>query len=158
MSIVRFFMLLSLAVWVGGIIFFALVMAPAAFAVLPLRQYAGQIVSRTLDWLHGIGCASGIVFLITSMIHSRNVSGATQPFAGRHVLVIAMIVLTLISQFAISGRMLALRNEMRVIDEIAVTDPRRVEFNRLHQWSTRIEGAVLALGLLTIYLTARQLR
>ena len=39
MSLVRFFMLLSLVVWVGGIAFFAFVLAPTVFypGILPSR-------------------------------------------------------------------------------------------------------------------------
>jgi hypothetical protein len=51
--------------------------------------------------------------------------------------------------------MAALRAEMGEIDQVAPTDARRVEFNNLHQWSTRIEVLVLLLGLATIYLIAR---
>jgi hypothetical protein len=68
-----------------------------------------------------------------------------------------MILLTLVSQLAISGRMLALRNEMRVIDDLPATDARRMQFNRLHQWSTRIESMVLLFGLGALFLTVRKL-
>ena len=68
-----------------------------------------------------------------------------------------MIVLTLISVFAISIRMLELRNQMVFIDNVPHEDARRVEFNRLHVWSTRLESAVLLLGLAVIFLTARRL-
>ena len=68
-----------------------------------------------------------------------------------------MIALTLISMFAISTRMLALRNDMVFIDNVPQDDARRVEFNRLHVWSTRLEGAVLLLGLAVIFLTSRRL-
>ena len=57
-----------------------------------------------------------------------------------------MIVLTLISMFAISTRMLDLRNQMVFIDNVPHDDARRVEFNRLHVWSTRLESTVLAAG------------
>ena len=40
MSVLRFFMLLSLVVWLGGIIFFAFVVAPTVFSVLPTRHLA----------------------------------------------------------------------------------------------------------------------
>jgi hypothetical protein len=33
-----------------------------------------------------------------------------------------------------------------------------VEFNRLHVWSTRLEGGVFVLGLAALLLTARRLR
>jgi hypothetical protein len=68
-----------------------------------------------------------------------------------------MIFLTLVSQLAVGGKLMALRTEMGVIDNLSPNDARRVEFNRLHQWSTRLESAVLLLGLGVLYLTARRL-
>jgi uncharacterized membrane protein len=159
MSFLRFLMLLSLVIWIGGLIFFAFVMAPALFnpAVLPTRQLAGNVVSRTLGALHWMAIGCGIVFAITSMIDSRVVNGAAQPFAPRRLLVYLMIILTLVSMFAISPRMQVLRQQMVMIDEVPHDDARRVEFNRLHQWSTRIEGTVLVLGLALLFLTARRM-
>src|SRR5690349_1508295 len=87
MSILRFFVWLSLVVWVGGIIFFAFVVAPTVFRVLPTHQLAGNVVSRSLSLLHGIGLMCGVAFLVTSMINSAVVTGTAQPFAARHVLV-----------------------------------------------------------------------
>ena len=159
MSIVRFLQLLSLVVWIGGIAFFAFVLAPTVFhpGILPSRQLAGQVVSRSLGILHWMGLTCGVVFLVTSMLDSQITTGFTSIFAARNLLVFAMIVLTLVSMFAISTRMLELRNDMVFIDNVAHDDPRRVEFNRLHEWSTRLEGAVLLLGLGVIFLTARRL-
>jgi uncharacterized membrane protein len=157
MSLVRFCMLLALVVWLGGIVFFAFVLAPTVFAVLPTRELAGNVVSRSLTLLHGMGVISGIIFAFASMLHSRLSAGTAQPLSARHLLVYGMIVLTLVSQFAVSGKMAALRTEMGVIDNLPQNDARRLEFNRLHQWSTRLEGAVLLLGLTILYLTARRL-
>lgn len=159
MSLVRFFMLLSLVVWVGGIAFFAFVLAPTVFhsGILPSRQLAGAVVSRSLGILHWIGFGSGVIFLVTSTIDSQVVSGVPNLFSARNLLVCAMILLTLISMFAISTRMLDLRNQMVFIDDVPHDDARRAEFNRLHVWSTRLESAVLLLGLAVIFLTARRL-
>ena len=44
---------------------------------------------------------------------------------------------------------------MGEIDKVAASDARRVEFNALHQWSTRLEVVVLVLGLISIYDFAR---
>jgi len=159
MTVIRFLMLLSLVVWVGGIIFFAFVLAPTVFhsGILPSRHLAGAVVSRSLGILHAIGLSCGLVFLVTSMIDSQVITGSVAPFAGRNLLVYVMIVLTLVSMFAISSRMLNLRNDMVFIDNVPHDDPRRVEFNRLHEWSTRLEGGVLLLGLAVIFLTSRRL-
>ncbi len=159
MSFIRFLMLLSLVIWIGGIIFFAFVVAPTVFrpGILPSHQLAGNVVSRSLSLLHGIGITCGIVFAITSMIDSAVATGAAQPFALRHVLVYLMIILTLVSIFSIGTRMEALKKDMVMIDAVPQDDNRRVEFNRLHVWSTRLEGSVLLLGLALLFLTARRL-
>src|SRR5262249_327958 len=155
MAFFRFLMLLCLVVWIGGIIFFAAAVAPTVFSVLPTRQLAGQVVSRSLSILHWMGIASGIVFLIASMSYSRLDVGFAQPFAFRNLIVVLMIALTLISMFVISTKMLALRDSMVVIDNIPQDDPRRVHFNELHHWSTRLEVAVLAMGIVVLCLTGK---
>jgi uncharacterized membrane protein len=159
MSILRFLMLLSLVVWVGGIAFFAFVLAPTVFhpGILPSRQLAGAVVSRSLGILHWLGLSCGLVFLVTSVIDSRIMIGVPALFSARNLLISAMILLTLISMFAISTRMLDLRNQMVFIDNVPHEDARRLEFNRLHVWSTRLESTVLLLGLAVIFLTSRRL-
>lgn len=159
MSFVRFLMLLSLVVWIGGIIFFAFVVAPTVFkpSILPTHQLAGNVVSRSLAMLHGIAVACGIVFLAASIINSLVVNGSAEPFAARNILVCLMILLTLTSMFGVGARMEALKKDMVMIDQVPQDDARRVEFNRLHVWSTRLEGSVLLLGLAVIFLTARRM-
>jgi uncharacterized membrane protein len=157
MSFVRYLMLLSLVVWIGGLIFFAFVLAPTVFAVLPTRQLAGNVVSRSLGILHWMALSCGVVFAITSMIDSRVVNGVAAPFAMRNLLIYAMIVLTLVGMFAVASRMGLLRQQMGVIDDLPHDNPLRLEFNRLHVWSTRIESSVLVLGLALLYLTSRRL-
>src|SRR5712692_5696176 len=100
MSFLRYLMLLSLVVWLGGLIFFSFVVAPTAFSVLPSRHLAGSVVSRSLSALHWMGLASGVVFLVTSMLHARFSTGSPHPLAARHVLILCMLALTAISSSA----------------------------------------------------------
>ena len=157
MPLLRYLMLLSLIVWLGGLIFFSFVLAPTVFSVLPTRHLAGSVVSRSLSALHWIGIVSGVVFLTTSMLYSRLHAGSTQPLAPRHILLYIMLGLSLISQVVISPRMATLRASMPDTNSVATADPVRVQFNALHAWSTRLEGGVLLLGLVVVYLTAQQL-
>jgi uncharacterized membrane protein len=160
MTFLRFLMLLSLVVWIGGIIFLAFVLAPTAFTpgLLPTRHMAGSIVGRSLDLLHYMAIVSGVVFLIASMAYSRMTAGTAKPLAARHLVIALMLVLTVISQFAISPKMHAIRAEARVIDDLPLDSPLRMEFDRLHVWSEKFEEAVLLLGLVAIYMTARAFR
>ncbi len=158
MAVLRFFMLLSLVVWIGGIVYFGAVVAPTVFSVLPTHELAGRVVSRSLAILHWMGLACGLVFLLTSIIYSRMSTGGYKPFAARNILIIFMIALTLVSQLAISAKMNSMRLQLGAIDQVSPTDPLRMEFNRLHQWSTRLEMTVLALGLVVLGITAARFR
>ena len=156
MSFLRFLMLLSLIVWVGGVMFLSFVEAPTAFGVLPSRHMAGAVVGRSLTVLHWMGLVSGIVFLISSLAYNQITKGVAQPFALRHVLIVLMLLLTAVSQFGITPRMAALRTSFVDIDKVSPDDPGRVEFNMLHAWSERLEGGVLLLGLGLVFAVARQ--
>jgi hypothetical protein len=158
MSFLRFLMLLSLIVWVGGIVFFPVV-AQTAFSVLPTRHLAGLVVARSLGILHWMGILSGIIFLASSLLYSRLASGNAHAFAPRNVLVclMLMLALTLISQFGIIPRMDALRASIGEIDSVPVDNPIRLQFDALHHWSTRLESGVMLLGLVAAYLVARSL-
>jgi uncharacterized membrane protein YhhN len=157
MSFLRFLMLISLVVWIGGLIFFAFVLAPTAFQVLPNTHLAGNVVGRALGKLHWIAIVCGVVFLLSSLLYSHLTQGTAHVFALRHVLVAVMLVLTLVSQFGIIPRMDTLRAQVADFAAVPLTNPARVQFDALHVWSTRVEGAVLLLGLVVIYMTAQVL-
>ena len=157
MSFLRYLMLLSLIVWVGGLIFFAFVVAPTAFAVLPTRHLAGNVVGRSINALHWMGIVAGLIYLACSVLYNRFSRGTTHIFTARHVLICLMLVLTLISQFVVSAKMAALRAAMGEIDLVPIADARRIAFNQLHAWSTRLESGVLILGLIVLFLVARRL-
>jgi uncharacterized membrane protein len=156
MSFLRFLMLLSLVCWIGGLIFFAFVLAPTVFApgVLPNTHLAGNIVGRALGKLHWIAIVSGIIFLGSSMLYSRITDGTAHVFALRNVLVFLMLGLTMLSQFWIIPRMDALRATVNDFAAVAIDNTARMQFDALHVWSTRVESAVLLLGLVVIYFTA----
>lgn len=147
-------MLLSLVAWIGGLIFLAFVLAPTAFQVLPNTHLAGNLVGRTLGKLHWIAIVSGIVFLASSLLYSRLAEGTAHTFAIRHVLICIMLGLTLLSQFWIIPRMDTLRASVADFTTVPLDNPARAQFDALHAWSTRVEGAVLLLGFVVVYLTA----
>jgi hypothetical protein len=150
-------MLLALVLWLGGILFFGAVVAPTVFGVLPTHDLAGKVVTRSLGELHLIGIICGFVFLACSMIVAYVTRGSAEPFAPRHLAIIAMIILTFVAQNVVAKKMLQLRDSIGVIDNVPLNDSRRLEFNRLHVWSTRIEGCVLLLGLGVLYGQSRRL-
>lgn len=150
MSFFRFLMLLSLVAWIGGIIFFAFVVAPALFTVIPSQHLAGLVVARSLIALHWIGIVSAIIFVVSATVASHG--------AAKSLLVGIMLTLTLILQFGIVRRMETLRASVPNADISALPpkDSTRAQFDRLHAYSTKLEGSVLLLGLITIFLVARE--
>ena len=154
MPLLRYLMLLSLVVWVGGLILFAFVLAPTSFQVLPDTHLAGNVVGRSLGKLHWMAIISGAVFLLSSLLYMRLTEGTANLLALRHILVILMLALTLFSQFWIIPRMDTLRAQVGDFAKVTLDNPARVRFDALHVWSTRVEGAVLLLGLVAVWVTA----
>jgi uncharacterized membrane protein len=152
MWFLRFLMLLALIVWIGGIIFFAFVLAPTLFGVLPTTKLAGDVVNATLTKLHWMGLVSGVVFLLSSLLYNWQKLVQLRPVMASHIFVALMLTFTVISQFRITPRMRELRSNPTIMEMAGG----RAEFDRLHAWSTRLEGGVLFLGLGVVVLTARR--
>lgn len=152
MAFLRFLMLLALIVWIGGIIFFAFVLAPTLFSVLPTTKLAGDVVNATLTKLHWMGLVSGVVFLAASLLYNWQKYVQLRLFMVSHVFVVLMLAFTMVSQFGITPRMRELRSSPALMESLLG----RAEFDSLHEWSTRLEGGVLLLGLGVVILTARK--
>lgn len=150
MAFLRFLLLLALVIWIGGIIFFAFVVAPALFTIVPSRDVAGAVVGRSLSELHWIGVGCGVVFLVCALVDMRSRLATI-----RNVAITLMLALTLASQIGVTGRMERLRASMGSIQAVPATDARRAEFDKLHVWSTTLESLVLLLGLVALFDTTR---
>lgn len=149
----RVLVLLCLVIWVGGILFFVTV-PPIVFAHLGNvqngRVIAGDIVGQSLRFLHALGLVSGTVLLVASVCEHRKLK------MGRHYLVLAMLALTAISHYGLSGRMAVLRAHNTGTETRLWGEAERVEFDRLHQFSTMTEGAILLLGVAVVIAVARK--
>jgi len=149
-------MLLSLVVWVGGLVFFPVV-AQTAFSVLPAPHLAGLVVRNALVELHWMGIVSGIVFLLSSVAYDWMGAGSPHLWSTRNVIMVLMLALTLVSQFEIIPRMESLRTSVRDFDSVPANAPARMSFNALHILSTRLEAGVLLLGLIVVGITSNLL-
>lgn len=153
MHILRFVRVLALGAWVGAIVYFAAVVTQGAFAVLPSRDEAGLLVGFTLGGLHLMGVIAAAIFVAASVALSKSVRAFAEPAV---LGVILMAALTIASQDYVMARMAVLRSQMGSVDATPASDPRRAEFDRLHRVSVDIEGGVLAIGLVSLFLTVRQ--
>jgi uncharacterized membrane protein len=144
---------LSLSLWLGADAFLSFVVAPGAFAILGNRDAAGMVVGFALARLHFAGIFLGVVFLAARLVRTHDFGSFTSAAA---LCVVLMVLLTAMSQFTVSSRMEALKKDMVSVQNTPETDPRRLEFNRLHHRSVAFEGAVLLLGLAGMFLLVRE--
>ncbi len=151
-NFLRFLEVFALGTWVGGIICLSFVVAPAAFATLGSPHQAGTLVGLVLGRLHLIGLVAGLVYLAAAAALAGSLSALARPAA---LAVILMWLLTLISQRWVSPRMAELRLQMGSVDTTPRNSPLRLEFDRLHRVSVRLEGSALLLGVVALYLTVR---
>jgi Domain of unknown function (DUF4149) len=154
-NFLRFLMLLTLAVWLGALIFFPVV-AQTSFTALPSAHLAGLVVRGSLLKLHWMGLGCGVVFLASSLLYNREMLGRTRTLSLSHMFIACMLALTALSQFAIIPKMDTLLVPAVGINSLPPGDPARILFDSLHAWSTRVEGAVLVLGIVVLYLVSRQ--
>ncbi|MEO8735057.1 MAG: DUF4149 domain-containing protein [Edaphobacter sp.] len=150
--------LLAMVAWVGGLAFFAFVLAPIAFQRLASPHEAGLVVGGTLRVLHCIGLIGGGVFCVaTALLWLRAEVPARAGFAVEMALTLVMLAVTAYSQFSIlpsmeQDRALAGGD----IEAAALTNPARADFERLHACSERLEGLVFFCGLGVVLFLARE--
>lgn len=122
-----------LAAWIGVAVFVAAVLAPAAFAVLPTRALAGALVGKVLPVLFVSGIILGAVVIAVHAIAARAAA-------------LGGLVLLAGNAFAlmVEGRLHALLVSLGApIDSIAITDPRRIAFGRMHGLSVLLMAIAL---------------
>lgn len=150
--------LLSIVVWVGSLCFFAFVVAPVAFQLLPSTHEAGLVVGGTLRILHLIGLASGMTFCLTTVYLWWWAEVPERAgFVIQWALLVVMMAVTAWSQFHVLPAMEIDRALAGGdVDAAALNNPGRIDFDRLHIQSERLEGLVLLCGLGVVYLLARE--
>ncbi len=67
-TVLRALRLYAMVAWVGGLVFFAFVVAPVAFHSLTSAHEAGLVVGGTLRVLHLIGLVGGAVFYAATFL------------------------------------------------------------------------------------------
>jgi hypothetical protein len=154
-TLLRAIEFLGLSLWLGSDVFLSFVVAPGAFRILaPCRDQAGAIVGYGLWWMHMIGVVCGITILLARLVRTRTFASLATPAA---LCMVLMILLTVVSQHAVSPRMAALRVQMGSIQATAEGSPLLTEFSRLHRISVSLESGVLLAGLATMFLMVKEL-
>jgi hypothetical protein len=153
--------LLSLAVWLGGMVFFAFFVAPAAFAVLPNRHLAGSLVGWLLPRIHLLGLVCGLLFLVALALEQRLAGGSLRVMLVPAVLILLVLLSSGVNHYVLAGQMTGLRADMKDafggVDQTPKDDPLRSRFGRLHGYSSLLMTVNLALVLGLFVLAVRRL-
>lgn len=148
--------LLLVALWLGGAVFFSFVVAPSAFKVLPQRELAGALVTRTIAVVNVGGFVASLVALSLGFI----ANGGARRGRARIVETLALTLVAIscgAGQWIVSARMLALRAAMgRPIDAVAADDPLRAAFNSLHGYSVGLMTVAMLAGVVALFAVARR--
>src|ERR1043166_6071870 len=159
-SFIRQLRLLLLGLWLGAAIFFGAAVAPALFSVLRgaglanANELAGSVVTRLLGFINRGGVEIALFLLVTAFFVNRNRSRLTQ--VTKVISIVIMAIMTGVSNWIISARMLALRASMGTIEQVSPTDARRIEFDSLHRYSVRVMAVALAAGLIAFIIATRR--
>jgi len=152
-NLLRTLEFLGLSLWLGSNVFLSFVVAPGAFRILASRDSAGAIVGFGLGRMHLIGVICGVALLAARLLRTRTFASLATPAA---LCAVLMILLTVVSQQAVSPKMAALRLKMGSIQATATDSPLLAEFGRLHRISVSLESGVLLAGFAALYLMVRE--
>jgi len=151
-TLLRILRLIAISTWVGSLIFFGFV-AKAAFSTLPDPHSAGAIVRASLISLHHLGLAAGALYFLLTLALLATQGDSHPARAAELALIIAMIGLTVYSQYSIIPHMEA--DRIALGGEVPTTpsnSPAYNHFEGLHRLSVRVEGTILIEGLLLLIL------
>ncbi len=144
------------ALWLGAALFFIAV-AQSAFAVLPSREIAGAVVSRTLTVLNYSGLIIGLILLASSFVSRQSVRRTARFLRLEQVFLLLLTGACAFGQFVIGGKLRGLREQIgRPIDELAADDSLRVAFNDWHGYSVWVLMLAMIAALGVFFLIARK--
>jgi len=145
LTIIKFLHLMSLVVWIGGIIFFSFIAAPGIFKILP-RETAGDVVGDIFPkyWLMGYICS------ITALITIIMLSFLERTYHWNRIgLLIVMVGITFYSGLVVGASARGIKAQIRTVG---------AEFRSRHKISTILNSTILILGVVVIFFTARSLK
>lgn len=158
-SLIKTLRLLLLGMWLGTAIFFGAAVAPALFGILRgagllnANELAGSIVTRLLGFINKGGFEIALFLLVTGFFVDRNRRAIAR--AAEMISIAIMAIMTAISNWVISARLLELRRSMGApIDQVSPADPRRLSFDSLHRYSVTVMGVAILAALVAFLIAS----
>jgi uncharacterized membrane protein len=162
MLVLRYVYILTLVVWLGGIVTLGALVAPTTFQTLEARdpvagrELGGELFGSILARFHYVAYAAGVVLLV-SLFMMRLLGPRPPAFGVRATLIAAMLSAALYSGLVVSPQINAVQQEAGGLpSRLPSSDARRVRFDELHVLSTRLMLLAMAGALVLLYWEARE--
>ena len=162
MILLRYLYVVALVLWVGGLIAAGALVAPAVFGVLQAwnesegRVLAGQVFGEVLLRLTWLSYVMGAVMFVALTLH-RLLGARPVKYGIRVGIMGVMLVMMLVTGFYLIPEVDAIQAQVAgPVAELADTDPRRLEFNRLHGLSNILYSITAIGGLALCWWEARE--
>lgn len=155
-GVLKFLYLTALIVWLGGVVFFSFIAAPAVFRTLSTQE-AGRVVGAIFPLYYALGTGAGAVALLVGFLLRLQ----AQEGKGKWLLAIALLVVMLGANLyawqVILPHTRVLRSEMH---STAADPPPTItaEFRRLHARAMLLNLVVLLAGVGVVVIVAVTLR
>lgn len=142
----------ALALWLGAALLLATTVAPAAFAALPTRAMAGDVVGRIFPVVFWTGIAAGTLAIAIEL-------RAPVRSASRVSLAALVVIACAAAHLVVGARIARLRDAIGgPIDSLHAADARRALFGRLHGLSVLGLGLAMLAAAVLLLLTLRAAR
>lgn len=158
----RYLYVVALVLWVGGLVVAGGLVAPSVFGVLEAwnesqgRVLAGQVFGEVLLRLTWLSYAMGGIMFIALTLH-RLLGARPVKYGIRVGIMGTMLLLMMVTGFVLIPQVDAIQAEVSgPVAELPETDPRRVEFNRLHGLSNILFSITAIGGLALCWWEARE--
>ena len=162
MVFLRYLYVVALALWVGGLVAAGALVAPSIFGVLQAwnetegRILAGQVFGEVLLRLTWLSYAAWFVMFMTLTLH-RLLGARPLRYGVRVGIMGTMLLMMLAIGFYILPQVNAIQGAIGgPVNALAVTDARRVEFDRLHGLSNILFSITAIGGLALCWWEARE--
>lgn len=162
MIALRYVYVLALVIWLGGIIILGALVAPTTFQLLQAvdpsagRALAGDLFGALIARFHYVQYGAALTLLLTLVVMA--ILGPRPPaFAVRTAVITVMLGIALYSGLIVLARIDAIQLDIGgLASALPAADPRRIQFDQLHELATQLMMVNMAGALALLYWEARE--
>lgn len=149
MGFLKYFHLLIIGVWIGGIVFFSFVLTPTLF-----KQLSKEVTSKVLEVIfpkyYLVGMVCSVTAVVTSFFNGFRFQLST-------LLLLLMLGMTFYAGLSLYPKAHKLKVEMKSFaSEEEVPAPVRAQFKQSHRLAVLLNMAVFLFGLLYLWFLSNQ--